>query len=155
MVRPQTLLHPVRWHSSAPWYQTNPARLVIERTAMEHRFPQFQLVRDGEILVWIGTLRSNRGNTYEIALYYPNDFPASVPNVFPIDPPITVWKDQKAGHLKHQYNDGHLCLYEPNDRTFGQNTTAATVIAVAAAWFFAYESWLESGKKEWPGIEAD
>ena len=27
--------------------------------------------------------------------------------------------------------------------------------AVAAAWFFCYEEWLRSGKREWPGIEAD
>ncbi len=150
----ETQLHPTRWYNT-PWYQSNPARLVVERQAMEARFPQFQLVRDGEQLVWLGTLTTNRGNVYEIALYYPDDFPAAPPKVYPISPAITVWKDEKAGYLKHQYNDGHLCLYEPSDRTFGQNTTAATVVAVAAAWFFAYESWLESGKTVWPGIEAD
>lgn len=147
-------LQRVRWHAPT-WYEVNPARLLLEKKAMETRFPQFQLVRDGAQLVWIGTLKSNRGNPYEIALYYPNHFPASPPSVFPINPAITVWKDEQTGSLKHQYSDGHLCLYYPGDRTFAQNTTAATVIAVAAAWFFAYESWLESGKTVWPGIEAD
>ncbi len=29
------------------------------------------------------------------------------------------------------------------------------VVAVTAAWLFAYEYWLASGKKVWPGQEAD
>jgi hypothetical protein len=149
-----TRLRSARWHNR-PWYELNPARLVLERQAMQMRFPQFQLMRDGDQLVWVGTLETNRGNKYEIAFYYPDDFPASPPKVFPISPPITVWKDEQVGQLKHQYNDGHLCLYFPGDRTFAENTTAATVVAVAAAWFFSYESWLESGKTFWPGIEAD
>jgi hypothetical protein len=150
----QTRLQPTRWYNR-PWYESNPARLVLERQAMQMRFPQFQLMRDGDQLVWVGTLETNRENKYEIAFYYPDDFPASPPKVFPINPPITVWKDEQVGRLKHQYNDGHLCLYFPGDRTFAENTTAATVVAVAAAWFFSYESWLESGKSIWPGIEAD
>ncbi|EFO81188.1 hypothetical protein OSCT_0922 [Oscillochloris trichoides DG-6] len=148
-----TTLRPMRWH--ATWYDQNPARLILEKRAMESRFPRFQLFNDGGQLVWTGKLESNRGNTYEIALYYPESFPNEPPLVFPINPVITVYKDEVAGRLKHQYNDGHLCLYYPGDRTFAANTTAATVVAVAAAWFFAYESWLESGKTEWPGIEAD
>lgn len=150
----QTELRPMRWHSQPRWFEQNPARLVLEKRAME-RFPGFQLVRDNSQLVWVGTLETNRGNRYEIALYYPDNFPDEPPKVYPINPAVTVWKDEEAGRLKHQYNDGHLCLYYPGDRTFASQTTAATVVAVAAAWFFAYESWLESGKTHWPGIEAD
>jgi hypothetical protein len=150
----KTHLQPSRWNSQ-PWYEANSGRLVLERQAMTERFPFFQLVRDGNQLVWVGTIQSNRGNRYEIALYYPDNFPTDAPKVYPINPALTVWKDPQAGYLKHQYADGHLCLYYPGDRTFAQGTTAATVIAVAAAWFFAYESWLESGKQHWPGIEAD
>jgi len=148
----RTQLQPSRWHNQL-WYQANPARLLMERKAVESRFPQFALVRDGEQLVWMGKLTTNRGEVYEIALYYPDDFPISPPRVFPIVPTITSWKNEAAGELKHQYADGALCLYDPKDRTFNQNSTAATVIAVAAAWLFAYETWLDSG--EWPGLEAD
>lgn len=145
-----TSLHPVRWHSP-PWYESNPARLLLERQAMQTRFPEFRLVRDGKQLAWQGTLQSNRGNTYTIAIYYPDDFPASPPKVYPIEPSITVYKDAK--YYMHQYNDGSLCLFYPGDRSFAPNTTAVTLIAWAAAWFFAYETWLASGRTEWPGRE--
>src|SRR5262245_35800877 len=149
----QTHLQPTRWYDMS-WYETNPARLLLERKAMETRFPQFQLVREGDQLVWVGTLTTNRGKDYEIAIYYPDDFPTSAPKVFPINPQITSWKDQQAGLLQHQWSDGSLCLYYPDDRSLNANTTAATITAIAAAWFFAYESWLESGKTVWPGVEA-
>src|SRR4051812_6205537 len=104
-----------------PWYDINPARLLQEKKVMETRFPHFQLVRDGEQLVWVGTLVSNRGREYEIAVYYPNEFPAAIPLVYPINPPITSWEDQQAGTLKHQWDDGSLCLYYPDDRSFNMN----------------------------------
>lgn len=148
-----TQLRPARWHN-LPWYETNPGRLVLEKKAVETRFPEFQLVRDGNQLVWVGTLMSNRGKSYEIAIYYPDDFPASAPRVYPINPRITSWKNQQEGLLQHQWNDGSLCLYYPDDRTFHANSTAATVIAIAAAWFFSYESWVDSGRTAWPGVEA-
>jgi hypothetical protein len=137
-----------------PWYLVNPARLIKEKKMMENRFPHFQLVRDGVHLVWIGTIDSIRGNHYEIALYYPNDFPEQPPKVYPINPPISSWEDREAGRLKHQWNDGSLCLDYPSDKTFNLNATAATVIAMASAWFFAYETWIESNQTEWPGVEA-
>ena len=149
-----TTLHPIRWHSQT-WYEAIPGRLVLESKAMETRFPDFQLVRDGTQLVWMGTLETNRGNRYEIALYYPDNFPDTPPKVFPINPVLEVYKSPTTNSLKHQYNDGSLCLHFPADQSFGTRSTAATVIAVAAAWLFAYETWLDSGKTEWPGDEAD
>jgi len=151
-----TQLQPTRWHGNAlPWYEANPARLLLEKRAMETHFPNFQLVRERDRLVWRGTLQSNGGKRYTIALYYPDNFPSAPPDVFPIDPVVALWRELPGGTLKHQYSDGRLCLYYPGDRTFGQNTTAATVVAVAAFWFFAYESWLASGKTEWIGYEMD
>ena len=137
-----------------PWYEANPARLIKEKKIMETRFPGFQLVRDGAQLVWIGTITTNRGTPYEIALYYPNEFPALPPKVYPINPAISSWENRQAGRLKHQWSDGSLCLDFPSDKTLNVNATAATVIAMAAAWLFAYESWMESGQTDWPGIEA-
>ncbi len=142
-----------RWY--AYWYETDPVRLLMEKNAMQERFPHFTLHKlDDGRLTWQGTLTSNNGNRYTILAIYPPNFPNSPPEVFPVDPVIQVI-DTSGRRLKHQYADGHLCLYYPADRSFSAASTAATVVAVAAAWFFSYESWLRSGKQEWPGIEAD
>lgn len=138
-----------------PWYEVDASRLALEKKAMSTRFPQFTLrMLEDKNLAWFGRLESNNNNQYEIAVVYPPDFPTSPPAVYPVTPTIEV-RDRNGNRLKHQYPDGHLCLYFPSDRTFQANTTAATVVAVSAAWFFAYEYWLQSGKKEWPGPEAD
>jgi len=140
---------------STYWYEHDPIRLVIEKKAMQERYPRFTLRKlDDGRLAWLGTLTSNTGNQYLIALLYPHNFPNSPPEVYPIDPAIEV-VDVGGRRYKHQYADGHLCLYYPADRTFGANSTAATVVTVAAAWFFSYEYWLRSGKREWPGVEVD
>jgi hypothetical protein len=135
------------------WYEYDPQRLLIERKAMALKFPQFQLLKRDNALCWYGTLESNRGNKYEILVEYPEHFPNMAPSVFPVSPEIN--STDQSGQLKHQYPNGKLCLYYPGDRTFSHDTTAATVVAVAAAWFFAYEAWLESGKQMWPGQELD
>jgi hypothetical protein len=135
------------------WYEYDPQRLLIERKAMALKFPQFKLLKRENALCWFGALESNRGNKYEILVEYPEHFPNLAPAVFPVSPEVN--STDLTGQLKHQYPDGKLCLYYPGDRTFSRDTTAATVIAVAAAWFFAYESWLESGKQLWPGQELD
>ncbi len=140
---------------AAYWYEVDPARLTLEKKVMETRFPQFKLrMLDSKNLAWFGILESNTKNHYEIAVIYPNNFPKQPPDVYPINPSIEV-RNIQGNRLKHQYPDGHLCLYYPADRSFQANTTASTVVAVAAAWFFAYESWVRSGKKYWPGPEAD
>jgi ubiquitin-protein ligase len=137
------------------WYEYDPVRLVIEKKAMEERYPKFTLHKlDDDRLAWMGTLTSNSNTRYQIAVVYPHNFPNSPPEVYPIDPVIEV-VDVCGKKYKHQFSDGHLCLYYPADRTFSSNSTVATVVTVAAAWFFSYEYWLRSGKREWPGIEAD
>ncbi|MEI6046714.1 MAG: hypothetical protein WCS37_20360 [Chloroflexota bacterium] len=148
-----TRLKPTRWY--AAWHELDPQRLSFERKAMANKFPSFHMHRmqDGR-LAWSGTLQSNRGNAYKILLVYPVQFPYKPPLVYPIEPTIEAF-DPGTDKYKHQYPDGHLCLYFPGDRDFDVKTTAATVVAVSAAWFFAYESWLESGRREWPGPEVD
>lgn len=150
----RTQLHAARWHSQ-PWYETNSARLLLERKAMEMRFPAFRLIREGSTLLWNGTLTTPLNNRYEIVVGYPDNFPVKPPDVLPVNPEVTVWKDELSGRLMHQFSDGRLCLHYPGDRAFAQNTTAAAVVAVAGLWFFAYEAWLASGKKHWPGPSAD
>jgi ubiquitin-protein ligase len=145
--------------SGQQWWHTDSGRerLVIERQAMTERLPDFRLLKlDDDSMAWRGTLtapprtETGTGNTYEVLLIYPANFPNQPPNVIPLDPVIEVVDDDGV-HLVHQYRDGHMCLFYPNDRSFTQVTTAATVLAVAAAWLFAYEEWLASGRKSWPG----
>jgi hypothetical protein len=151
---PRTVIKAQRWFSSR-WYDADPARLVLEQRIMKERFPQFDLRRDGDTLMWVGALETNRYNRrYELVICYPDAFPNEPPQVFPVNPAITVWKDEKHAMLKHQYNDGSLCLFNPNDRTYdSKTTTAATLVAITAYWLFAYEHYLETGK--WVGLESD
>lgn len=148
-----TQLNATCWHLE--WFERMPERLVLEQQVMQDRFPQFQLLRDGLMLYWIGKLTTNRGNVYQLVVKYLPSFPNDPPQAYPIDPAIAVYKSGWSGALKHQYADGRLCLYYPADRTLTRETTAATVVAMAAAWLFAYESWLQSGKTDWPGNEYD
>lgn len=145
-------LKPTRWY--AAWFEVNPSRLLLEQQSMNEKFPQFQLFRNGNDLSWVGSLTTNRNNPYLLNVRYPAKFPYEAPQVFPVEPVIQVNDASNPGRYKHQYPDGHLCLYYPGDYTFSPNTTAATVVAVAAAWLFAYESWVESGYRDWPGPEA-
>lgn len=138
-----------------PWYDLDPVRLVTEQSAMQRRFPQFKLLRRGRELYWDGVLVSNHNNAYRIAVKYPDDYPARPPLVFPLDPVIEIFHDEEKGVLQHQYNDGSLCLFHPNDRFFERRSTVVTVVAAAAAWFAAYEYWLDSNKTVWPGKEAE
>ncbi len=139
----------------AHWYEVDPGRLLLETDAMRERFSGFELIKmDDDRLAWTGTLETNSRNKYKVIIIYPHNFPEGAPLVYPVEPKIDVW-DEASFRVLHQYMDGHLCLYYPGDRTFHTNTTAAVVVAVAAAWFGAYECWLASGKREWPGPAAD
>jgi ubiquitin-protein ligase len=144
----KTYLKSQVWY--AQWYDREPARVAIEQKAMQTRFPQFSLIKleDGRF-AWNGVITSNNDNRYTILVIYPPDFPNKAPDVYPVDPPLD------AGN--HQYSDGRLCLYYPQDQSFQTNTTAATVVAVAAAWFFAYEIWVAAGRgrADWPGPGGD
>lgn len=134
------------------WFNLDPERLLIEQEAMAQKFPQFQMLRlEDDNLGWLGTLTTNRENSYTLLVEYPAAFPDKPPTVKPVEPDFLALDTE--GKLKHQYPDGKLCLFYPGDRTFSRRTTAAAVIAVTAAWLFAYESWLETGA--WPGKEID
>jgi len=138
--------------SPPKWFRRDPERVLLEKAVMEQYFPQFQLVLlADDRLRWYGPLETNRGNVYKIEVRYPDEFPDKAPLVYPLNPVIEAFQPD-SDRYKHQYPDGHLCLYYPGDKTFSPKTTAASVVAVAAAWLFSYETWQESG--HWPGLEA-
>jgi len=138
-----TVIKSQRWYMS--WWERNPGRLVLELKIMRDRYPQFELKNVDGRLVWHGFLRSNRGNYYEIAVVYPDNFPYEAPKAYILEP--------KISGAKHMFSDGSLCLFAPFDRTWEEKTTAATIVTWVATWIFAYEMWKETG--EWPGRSAD
>jgi ubiquitin-protein ligase len=123
------VIKPMRWYSS--WYEQKPARLRQEQEAMKTRFPSFSLVRgdDGK-LGWVGTLTSNRNHKYKVLIDYPDNFPHEEPSAYILSPRFTS---------QHMWKDGHLCLMYPDGSTWQTNTTCATILAIVAAWIFAYE----------------
>lgn len=145
---------PAQFAAHAKWFELWPERLLLEKQLMEAKFPQFELIyRDG-MMRWIGELETNRNNTYLLEIRYPDEFPYKAPLVYPIDPIVEAYIDDTSDRYKHQYPDTRLCLFYPGDKTFSPETSATDVVAVAAAWLFSYETWLESGRTYWPGQEA-
>jgi len=96
------------------WYDYNPQRVLQEQQIMTQKFPQFQMLMVDKQLAWIGSLETNRNNTYSIVVKYPDEFPNKEPLVYPIEPIIEA--QEASGKYKHQYPDGRLCLYYPGSR---------------------------------------
>jgi hypothetical protein len=100
--------------------------------------------RNGE-LFWGGSLTTNFGTQYSVAIVYPQNYPHGQIKAF--------IKELLQVPTKHKYQDGHLCLYS-NDHNgggegIGAETTASTIVGWAAAWLNAYELDKRTGK--WPG----
>ncbi len=121
----------VKPHRVYAWYETNRQRLSLETETMAQRFPDFVLKTTDRGLTWAGQLRTNSGSRYQIAVVYSTDFPYYAPKVYVLRPPIRS--------PKHQWNDGSLCLFNPDDKTWNTNTTAAQAVALTAEWLFSYE----------------
>lgn len=144
-----TRLKPQRWFA---WYHDNPGRLLLEKRAMQMRFPYFTLFETQQGLAWKGYLRPEGTRSYQVALIYPSNFPYSHPSVWVLDPQINA--------PKHQLPGGELCLMHPNDNTWQTNTTGATLIAMASTWLWCYEyhekhcGCSEVPCEHWPGEEA-
>ena len=136
---------PTRWYIQ--WYLVRKDRLVAESKVMKLSFPQFKLKRlKGGALAWRGEIVSNKGNRYDIALIYPENFPYEPIKAYILFPKLHP-------DTPHVFADGSLCLFAPSDRGWDDSITAATMAAKVAAWIFAYEYWLEKGV--WPGPSAD
>jgi hypothetical protein len=126
--------------SNTPWFQHHPARLRQEQEAMKSRFPDFTLTRgDDGALGWVGFLTSNRGNRYKVLIDYRDGFPHEEPYAFILQPRFVS---------QHMWKDGHLCLMYPGGSTWRTNTTAASLLAIVAAWIFSYETHKEKCRRD-------
>lgn len=124
-----------------------------EAPIMKRKFPQFALFQgdpslpfasNGE-LFWGGTLTTNFGSSFSVAVVYPVSYPHGQTKVFV--------RELMGVRTPHKYVDGHLCLYS-NDHGgggegIGTETTAAALLGWAAAWLNAWEVYQRSGN--WPG----
>ncbi|MBI2919057.1 MAG: hypothetical protein HYY01_13840 [Chloroflexi bacterium] len=133
------------WYSPQ-WYKLRQRRFQEEKDAMKSFYPQMALVTtpQGEAY-WKGQLTTRLGKTYTIEMHYPSAFPYLPPKVYVTYPPI-----KKSRHI---YEDGHLCLFHPDDKAWEASTTAATIVSWVAKWLHCYEVWQATG--EWPGHERD
>jgi len=124
-----------------------------EIAEMGRKFPQFKLFSgDGKLnfvprgaAFWGGRLKTNFGTEYSLAVVYPVNYPNGQIKAF-----ISELMNTPT---PHKYVDGHLCLYS-NDHGgggegIGQETTAVTIVAWAAAWLNAWEVFQRTGN--WPG----
>ena len=112
-----------------------------------HRFyPDLKLYKTREDdRFWQGMLATWSGKQYEVRLRYPPNFPFRPPKAYVVNP--------KIEQSRHIYEDGHLCLFHKDDRTWQPGTTAATMMSWVALWLHCYEVWEETG--DWPRREHD
>ena len=115
------------------WQNKHPDRLRHEIFAMRERFnDSFRLTMgDDGSLAWDGFLTTNRGNTYRVGLIYPNEFPYEVLSAYVLSPRFPS---------QHMDREGKLCLMMRDDNVWQTITTAVAIVALTAAWLFAYET---------------
>lgn len=116
----------------------------VQINAMKRFFPNFRYRREGEKLIFTGTLlvRKNLPH-YKIKVVYRGD---GRPKVFVLSPTL----DSRAPHL---WPDGSLCLYHPNIFKWNARRLIAKEIMLwTAVWIYFYEYWKQSGR--WIGPEA-
>lgn len=112
---------------------------------MKTKFPQFQVIQNGNKLNFIGTLKVHENlPEYKIKVEYRG---ASQPYVSVISPKLVA----NAPHI-YPYSR-HLCLYRPdNYKWTSRKLIAQDIVPWTAAWIYFYEYWLRTGV--WVGPEA-
>ena len=128
------------------WYRIKPKMLRREQQAMGRFYESMKLANTslGD-LYWLGPVTTWQGNEYQVRLQYPGSFPYRPPKAYVMEPKI-----EKSRHI---YEDGHLCLFHRDDKTWEPGTTAATVMSWVSLWLHCYEAWEETGI--WPRREHD
>jgi hypothetical protein len=139
-----------------PWWGTRSnvsPRLRLEVEAMRATFGNtFKLTVPAHApLYWEGTVVLNLASlpqpNHLLKIVYPDNYPNRPAEAYVQEPEIKS--------LKHQYEDGELCLFNPKEgEQYGWNpsrSTAVTVAAWAVQWLYAYYTWRATNV--WPGIE--
>jgi hypothetical protein len=131
---------------SKQWHTVKPSILRRERQIVERNYPNFSLHNTGDgSLYWQGVVKTWQGKEYEIRLSYPANFPYKPIRAHVLNPNIK--------ESRHIYPDGHLCLFDKDDKAWNPNTTCVVVASWVSLWLHCYEVWTETG--HWPRPEAD
>ncbi|MGD6856347.1 hypothetical protein ACQCVO_14820 [Bacillus infantis] len=107
------------------------------------KFPDFQLVREGKSIYWIGYLQPTQDSKrYTVKIEY-----------HPYQAKVFILEPEIFSFAPHRYSDKSLCLYHPNDNSFnGETLIADTLIPWTSEWLYFYEAWIKDGV--WWGKEA-
>ena len=140
-------IKPNIWYAAAKqWHEIKPRLLSRERQAVTSMYPGMTIGRTSKgSIFWTGTLTTSTGNSYDVRIQYPPNFPYIPPRAYVVNP--------KIKESRHIYKDGHLCLFHKDDKVWQNQTTAATMVSWTALWLHCYEVWVETG--EWPRRERD
>jgi ubiquitin-protein ligase len=131
------------------WYESKRRRLDCEVRAVKEHYPQFKLEKlNNGNLAWSGYLQTKKcedtyGRRYNVLIVYPPSFPSEPPSSY-------VGGISGKEGTPHQFSDGKLCLFDPDDpNQWSPTCTAVVVITWTSAWLHAYEVWKKTG--HWPG----
>lgn len=121
--------------------ESSSPRLYVEQKKVQTYFPQFELVGDssGNVTGTTGILSTNAGNSYQIRVEIPSNYPYSMPRIMPVG-----W----VASGPHIYpRSKSLCVMRATQWT--PNMTLAFMIAKSALWLNKYDVYTSTDR--WPG----
>jgi ubiquitin-protein ligase len=117
-------------------------RREVDQARQRFAYIECQPTTDGKLYV-LAALQTSQQQIYTLAVFFPDTYPFSMPNVF-------VRKPALLANAPHRYRDGQLCYLHPKMWNPGRHDVTF-VIARAAKWLGKYEVWVASGS--WPGAQ--
>lgn len=125
--------------TSHGWWSRKPLRAVDELMRMVEHTNATAYAR-GDTIVWEELVQNNYGTSYDLEIIAGSNYPWTPPKVYA--PGTTT--------TRHNWSDGSLCLFKPE--VYSSNWTILDVRNQACSWFFAYETYKNTGS--WPTAEA-
>ena len=113
---------------------------------IKEKFPTFTRHPNHKKGIWVGELQPTKwSEKYKIKIIYSNN---NTPKVTVVEPLLALAKGKKR--LPHVYEEGTLCLFDPDRREWSNDQFIAdTIIPWASLWLSYYEDWLYTG--QWQG----
>ncbi len=104
--------------------------LGVEVAILHRVYPQFRLVRTGNLLAFRGPMRSNFGSVFVVDVVLPPLYPEEEPYLRVVSPALPP-------RTQHVYRNGNICAHA--DPFVAYRTTVATMISVMAGWIYRFE----------------
>lgn len=126
------------------WWTRYPKRCVDEIYRMyENTNAAFS--HSGDNLIWEELIINDFETRFLISIETNSNFPFASPKVYVKDSELYL------GDVKHQYDDGTLCLFAPS--AYSTKMTILQIRNLSCAWCFCAEVYLKEGK--WPAAELE